>query len=781
MGKKIILFAMIISNFLLAISCAQLNETLIEELDNSIILANLIESFHDDSNPQISLLARMSNEPNSGLINSFYTKAGIKTITVDTRVYYEYHDFINILRYDSIQENDLNTFNSTFIKDNLTQIFDGPSSMFYTGDKFLFKNKYNFISFYSNKLIGFYSLTNTEGKNEIDILLKDLRLLKEKKISHMFIDYDELVYYTLSDSSSFTPKELENEGKILIPDKTDYYPNKSYHFFSFIEISIKTLEITKIIGHFQNSKEPSNEADGFLTNTRSCSLNIYRNRFASFIYIMNNVQKYLIFDLKNIEKYEPTPTEINTVNETLLNKIYYFLYKPKETTISHNKDIGYTKLFSLTELSKKNIVKSPEINEIEAKYLNLNLDLYFFNCYSFDAYFNCELMKFNIEGDSSDNSNTHLSIADNPFTLIASNQEKNYIFMNRPFSMNDNQIEIAEIRRKLDEKKNILIFKYLIVGKVYLYEEIKEEYVNPQDLLFNLNYNYFTVEFQLNNLSSAKLTLISKQKSLHFRRPNGEYLKHSFIGFYNMEKLYDTSRYLFSFPARDANYISKTIFLNVFLYVGYFDINIESECERKIYQLSAIRNKDFNIIKEIFNNIENDIKKNDFLSEDVTNNINISNIGIRFVNCMFTNTYYNNYTGLCGKNNILLKNNNENIKLNIEYYNSADKLIIKKVPDSSTDECHWHKGMYSYKYDIVKINNKGSKEILNSCKIFFDYNTNCNGTETANDEIADDDDGDNDDNDDDDNDDIRTFKVNSSKGLNNLFLLLIIIFVFWPW
>ena len=26
--------------------------------------------------------------------------------------------------------------------------------------------------------------------------------------------------------------------------------------------------------------------------------NIYRNRFASFIYIMNNVQKYLIFDLK---------------------------------------------------------------------------------------------------------------------------------------------------------------------------------------------------------------------------------------------------------------------------------------------------------------------------------------------------------------------------------------------------------------------------------------------------------------------------------------------------
>ena len=178
-------------------------------------------------------------------------------------------------------------------------------------------------------------------------------------------------------------------------------------------------------------------------------------------------------------------------------------------------------------------------------------------------------------------------------------------------------------------------------------------------------------------------------------------------------------------------------------------------------------------------------KKNDFLSEDVTNNININNIGIRFVNCMFTNTYYNNYTGLCGKNNIFLKNNNENIKLNIEYYNSTDKLIIKKVPNSSTDECHWHTGMYSYKYDIVKIDNKGSKEILNSCKIFFDYNINCNGTGTANDGIADDDNNNNDDNDGDnddgDNDNIDIFEVNSSKGINNLFLLLITILLFWQW
>lgn len=141
---------------------------------------------------------------------------------------------------------------------------------------------------------------------------------------------------------------------------------------------------------------------------------------------------------------------------------------------------------------------------------------------------------------------------------------------------------------------------------------------------------------------------------------------------------------------------------------------------------------------------------------------------------MFENTYYKNYTGLCGDNNILLKNNNENIKLNIEYYYSTDKLIVKKVPDSFTDECHWHKGMYSYKYDIVKIdNNKGTNEILNSCKIFFDYNTNCN--KTTNDK------NDNDDYNDDDNDDLDIFVANSSKGLNNLFLLLFAILNFLQW
>lgn len=107
-------------------------------------------------------------------------------------------------------------------------------------------------------------------------------------------------------------------------------------------------------------------------------------------------------------------------------------------------------------------------------------------------------MKFNIEGDSSDNSNTHLSINENnPFTLIASYKEKNYIFMNKPIAMNCGQVEIVEIRRKFDEKKNTLIFKYLIVGKDYLYEKKNrplEELGEIEDFAVNIAYNFFTLE-----------------------------------------------------------------------------------------------------------------------------------------------------------------------------------------------------------------------------------------------------------------------------------------------
>ena len=188
--------------------------------------------------------------------------------------------------------------------------------MFYTGDKFLFKNKYNFISFDQYESIGFYSLMNTEGKNEIEILKKDIGMSGEK--NNGFIKYDELVYYTLSDSSFFTSNELQNEGKILIPIYSGYYFYKEVRCFSFLEISIKTLEITKIIDHFQNSEEPSEENYIFLRNKESCSLSIYRNRFASFIYTLNKVQKYLIFDLKNIKNYQPSKTKEGKIyNETM--------------------------------------------------------------------------------------------------------------------------------------------------------------------------------------------------------------------------------------------------------------------------------------------------------------------------------------------------------------------------------------------------------------------------------------------------------------------------------
>lgn len=122
MPKKMILLTIIIINFFLIIFCSQLNETLIEELDNSMIITNLTESYHYNIHPNLPFLARMSNDPNSGLINSFYIKAGFQKIIKEYNKNYQsydiYYEVDNILRIDSIQENDLNTFNSTFIKDN---------------------------------------------------------------------------------------------------------------------------------------------------------------------------------------------------------------------------------------------------------------------------------------------------------------------------------------------------------------------------------------------------------------------------------------------------------------------------------------------------------------------------------------------------------------------------------------------------------------------------------------------------------------------------------------
>ena len=624
---------------------------------------------------------------------------------------------------------------------------------------------------------------------------------------------DELVYYTLSNSSIFTSQELQNEGKVLIPVATNFLQYLlNNHYFAFLELSIKTIKATRIIFHYRNDLEPNIMPGIDGKGGDYYSLKVFRNRFALFIFICENIQLYFIIDLKNLNKcsFQNLPGN----NKKFEDSYYYFIYNPK-LSISSNVIISYEKIYTLTELSKKNIIESSEKDNIELKYLNLNLDLFFFNCY-FHTYLFCELMKLNIEGDSLDNSNTHLSINEKyPLSLIAPYNDKNNIEIpNEKYGLfkqtkvpHSQNIELAEINRKLDEQKKTLIIKYLVVGKIFA--DDLDIIIDNKELSTVYVYNYFKVNFDLNNLNTAKYTIISKPKFLYLRR-NGNLLNVSYD--YNIIKIYNTSRYLFSYANEDENErVSKNEILKSYFFTGYLDNNFDSECARKVYRFSDFhKNTNFNIIDEIFNNIDKDIKNNEFVSEDDINELNINNIkvGIRFVNCIYKS---NIYTGLCGDHNIILKSNNEDIKLNLENFYSTDKLVIKKVSYSYSNECLSYNNLYSYKYDILKIildekNNVKSTKILNSCKIFIDYNIDCyNGDGYQ--EDTNDDDGENDNNHGDNNsneengnnngtnnngtnnngnddeldENITRIRINSSQGLNNLFLLLIIIMHLLQW
>ena len=802
MPKTEIVFTIVIFNCLLFIFCTLLDESKIEQLDNTVILKNVSTS---PSNFPEYYFARISSD-----LNSFYVR---KISYYIKYAAFNYSHFNNLLRIDSIQDNDLKELNSIVIKENLTESFEHVYYLLYIGDIFLFKNKYNFISLYpkNDTDIYFYSLENKDGKKKLEVFKTDLNDLFG--INNRNKIFEELVYYTLSDSALFTSQELQNEGKILIPVATNFMQYLlNNHYFAFLELSIKTIEATRIIFHYKNPTEPNimPNIDGI--KPRYYSLKVFRNRFALFIFINVQTQLYLIIDLKNLNKcsIQNLPHKMKKFEE----KYYYFIYNPK-LSISNNEIIGYEKIYTLTELSKKNVMESFERDNIESKYLNLNLDLFFFNCY-FQTYLFCELMKLNIEGDSSDNSNIHLSVNEkNPLLLIAPYNDKNNIEIpNEKYGLfkktklpnlgHLQDVELAEINRKLDEKKKILITKYIVVGKSFVDE--LDINIGSKEISTVYVYNFFKVYFDLNNLNTVKYTIISKPKVLHLRRYNSNSL-FNVTNDLNIIKIYNTSRFLFSYTnvdERERKY--KNELLNTYLFVGYLDNNFDSECVRKVYQISDIlKNSNFDIIDEIFNNIDKDIKNNEFVSEDDINELNINKIkiGIRFVNCKMENY---SYTGLCGDSNIILKSNNEDIKLNLEYYYSTDKLVIKKPSNSNSNECLSYKDIFSYKYDILKIfldqnNNVKSTKILNSCKIFINYTIDCynddgiqentnnngennngennNGENNNNHGVNNNDDDDEfDENQDDENQDdenITFIRRNSSQGLNNLFLLLLLL------
>ena len=138
-------------------------------------------------------------------------------------------------------------------------------------------------------------------KKKLEVLKTDLNDLFG--INNRNIIFDELVYYTLSDSALFTSQELQNEGKILIPVATNFMQYLlNNHYFAFLELSIKTLEATRIIFHYKNPTEPDIIPNIDSTKLGYYSLKVFRNRFALFIFINVQTKFYFIIDLKNLNK-----------------------------------------------------------------------------------------------------------------------------------------------------------------------------------------------------------------------------------------------------------------------------------------------------------------------------------------------------------------------------------------------------------------------------------------------------------------------------------------------
>ena len=783
-----------------------------EEIENTLEFKNLTISDIRDKFKD-SFFDRVSIDPKNNLVNSFYTLQKYYRKDGSEKGYYVYLN--TILRIDTNPESDFKNSNSIFIKENLTEVFENPLRMIYNGKYFLFQNKYNFISFFSTgyrddtRNIIFYSLE--EGKKQLDIFNTSIDYLigRPSYISK----YDKLIYYTLSNSTTFTREELENEGRILFPcygeRNSDFYVYNNRYVLEFIEISIKTLERTRIIFQYQNEIDPV--IYGYF-NIWCGFFMVLRNRFAVYM-----GTQFIIFDLKNVTKFShPYRRDINKYED---EKKYIFINKAKiinnpingtelrETEPSY---LIYNLYYPLIDLSK-DLIDDENTEEIFAQ---LNLDLFVFNCFlqffslRNETCYYCSLLKINIEGDNSNNSNSNLYINENnSLSLIAPLNEKNNNVDMKKIILKNIEIgkeyapEIVEVNRNWDKKRKKYIIKYFIIG-LKTAEVQRISYNNIGKYFY---YNFLKLEFNSNNISDVKY-IIYEQKRLYFRDKKGSDIYFYDLIKFNILNIYNSSRYLLSFTSYTGpSTMPHNPYPVPYLYVSYFDNIYDSECEKKEIIISKnFDDKNINIINKIFNSIDNDIKNNDFNSEEDDEKIINTNykIAIKFINCIFKENNYTNYTGSCGDRNIILKNNKEHVKFNSDLFYINDKLIIKEIYSSNSQNCLFHKGLYSYKYDILKIyldekNNTKSSKILNSCKIIIDFNNYCNIPEQEQnnnkktDENEEEDNGNgnnesdklsdikNDDKNDDHKTDINDENIDimqvSSKYLNNSFLLSIFI------
>ena len=697
-----------------------------EEFENIVTMKKLIKCYNWD---YITFeLQRIGNSPNDKSINNFYYN-----YATDSRDLNNKQIFLNkLMNIDSTPINDLPIFKSIYIKENLTDFYGYSISQLYTGDKFLFKNKYNFITLfnstvYVNRGIKFYSLKKENEQYTFETLNTSLNNIFGS--GGEIVPWHKLAYYTKTDTN--TIYDLQNNGAILI----SAFRSSIDGYLVFFELEINTLNPKKIIYHLKDAK------NSFLHTSlndysKQYTLQVFRNRFALFIYLpyqikyhLTQPQLYLTFDLNALQRYyRPGAGPYD----------YYFIQEPKNLKINGIERAHFCQIYTVLELSNRNVIKSIKEQKIEEENLiKLNFDLVFFYCFQNyfllnrdEDYFFCEIMKLNLKGNNSNNSNKNLTLDENnTISLIAPFKEENTSEIGNGYLLKNiivgypHSFRLSEINRLYDKENNVFLAKYIAIG----INENPESHITGGN---TLNYRIFKVYFDLKNNSNIKFDYLGKeQKSINFRKENGSKLFGLELTAFDIVNIFGTSKFLIGFYSflYDSTKPIEPEEKEESLYFGYIESLFDSECEEKEYNLSEIDNN-FNIIEQIFSKINIDINRNEFLPKNEIEE-NKSKLAIKFVGCQFKGE---NYTGQCTFQNILLEKYSDLI-LNTKYYYDNDQIIIKNPKTIAKEECLLNVGIYIYKYNIFKLILDEediiiSSELMNACTISINYDFDCNNT-----------------------------------------------------
>ena len=292
-------------------------------------------------------------------------------------------------------------------------------------------------------------------------------------------------------------------------------------------------------------------------------------------------QFYLTFDLNTLKRYyRPGAGSYD----------YYFIKEPKNLKINGIERAHFCQIYAILELSNRNVIKSIKEQKMEEENLiELNLDMLFFYCFQKyfllnrdEDYFFCEIMKLNLKGDSSNNSNKNLSLDENnTISLIAPFKEDNTSEIGNEYLLKNiiigypHSFRLSEINRLYDKKNNIFIAKYIAIG-------IND---NPEVHIIGgntLNYRIFKVYFDLKNNANIKFDYLGKeQKSINFRKENGSKLFGLELTAFDIVNIFGTSKFLIGFYSSLYNN-TKQIDpeeSEEALYFGYIESLFDSECE----------------------------------------------------------------------------------------------------------------------------------------------------------------------------------------------------------